>query len=54
MRTKSVRFLAPLAVVRRASVCVLTFSLNVFSEITYLILMKFHRNVSAMVFLQNL
>ena len=34
----------------RASICVLTFSLNIFfSETTYRILMKFHRNVPAMV-----
>ena len=31
------------------SVCVLTFSLNIFSETTYRILMKFHRTVHAMV-----
>ena len=35
----------------RPSVCALTFSLNIFfSETTYRILMKFHRNVPAMVF----
>ena len=42
----------PLSVVRmcvRASVRVLTFSLNIFSETTYRILMKFHRNVPTMV-----
>ena len=33
----------------RPSVCALTFSLNIFSETTYRILMKFHRNVPAMV-----
>ena len=33
----------------RPSVRSLTFSLNIFSEITYRILMKFHRNVPAMV-----
>ena len=54
------RFLAPLAVGQRAyvvrcpsvrpSVRALTFSLNIFfSETTYQILMKFHRNVPAMV-----
>ena len=38
------------SVVRRASVRALTFSLNIFfSETTYQILMKFHRNVPAMV-----
>ena len=44
-------FLAPLAVGQRAYVMVraLTFSLNIFSETTYRILMKFHRNVPAMV-----
>ena len=55
-------FLATLAVGQRAyvmaccpssvhaSVCALTFSLNIFfSETTYRILMKFHRNVPAMV-----
>ena len=54
-------FLAPLAVGQQAyvmvrlsvvcpSICVLTFSLNIFfSETTYRILMKFHRNVPAMV-----
>ena len=58
-------FLAPLAVGQRAYVMVrcplcmrlcvhasvraLTFSLNIFSETTYWILMKFHRNVPAMV-----
>ena len=50
-------FLAPLAVGQRAYVMVcclscvraLTFSLNIFfSETTYRILMKFHRNVPAM------
>ena len=57
------QFLAPLAVGQRAyvmvrcpscvrpSVRVLTFSLNIFfSETTYQILMKFHRNVPAMAF----
>ena len=56
-----IMFLAPLAVGQRAyvmarcasvrpSVCALTFSLNIFfSETTYQILMKFHRNVPAMV-----
>ena len=53
------QFLAPLAVGQRAYVMVrlsvrpyvraLTFSLKIFSEITYPILMKFHRNVPAMV-----
>ena len=52
------QFLAPLAVGQRAYVmaccpsCVraLTFSLNIFfSETTYRILIKFHRNVPAMV-----
>ena len=33
----------------RPSVCALTFSLNIFSETTYRILMKFHRNVPAIV-----
>ena len=33
----------------RPSVCVLTFSLNIFSETTHRILMKFHRNVPTMV-----
>ena len=33
----------------RASVRALTFSLNIFSETTYRILMKFHRNVPAIV-----
>ena len=54
-------FLAPLAIGQRAyvvvccpscvrsSVCALTFSLNIFSETTYRILMKFYRNVPAMV-----
>ena len=55
-------FLAPLAVGQRAyvmfrcpscvraSVCALTFSLNIlFAETTYRILMKFHRNVPTMV-----
>ena len=53
--------LAPLAVGQRAyvmvrcpscvrpSVCALTFSLNIFFETTYRILMKFHRNVPTMV-----
>ena len=31
------------------SICVLTFSFNIFSETTYWILMKFHRNVPALV-----
>ena len=56
-----ITFLAPLAVGQRAyascvrpsvspSVRALTFSLNIFfSETTYPILMKFHRNVPAMV-----
>ena len=56
-----IAFLAPLAVDQRAyvmvccpsvrpSVCALTFSLNIFfSETTYQILMKFYRNVPAMV-----
>ena len=56
------QFLAPLAVGQRAyvmvrcpscvrpSVCALTFSLNIFfSETTYRILMKFHRNDPTMV-----
>ena len=59
-------FLAPLAEGQRAYVmarcpasvlvsvrpCIraLTFSLNIFSETTYRILMKFHGNVPAMVF----
>ena len=63
-------YLAPLAVGQEAyvmtrclscvrpCVCALTFSLNIFSETTYWILMKFHRNVPAMVlfriFLNNL
>ena len=54
-------FLAPLPVGQRAyvmaccplsmsaSVRALTFFLNIFSEIIYRILMKFHRNVSAIV-----
>ena len=55
-------FLTPLALGQRAyvmvccpscvrpSVCALTFSLNIFfSKTTYRILMKFHRNVPAMV-----
>ena len=54
---KNFLFLAPLAVgqrayvmVRRPSVRALTFSLNIFfSETTYRILMKFHRNVPTMV-----
>ena len=40
------------SVVRRASVRALTFSLNI-SETTYRILMKFHRNVPAMVFFRT-
>ena len=50
------QFLAPLAIgqqayvmVRCASVRPSTFSLNIFSETTYRILMKFHRNVPTMV-----
>ena len=42
----------PLSVVRPsvdASVHALTFSLNIFSETTYRILMKFHKNFPAMV-----
>ena len=46
-------FLAPLALchgpVSHASVCALTFILNIFSETTYPKLMKCHRNVVAMV-----
>ena len=52
----SAEFLAPLAIGQRAnvmarcpSVRVLTFSLNIFSETTYRILMKFDRNVPGMV-----
>ena len=56
-------FLAPLALGQRAYVMVrcpsfcasvraLTFSLNIFSETTYRILMKFHWNVPAMVLLR--
>ena len=49
------QFFAPVAIgqqafvmVHCASVCVLTFSLNIFfSETTYRILIKFHRNVPA-------
>ena len=36
----------------RPCVRVLTFSLNIFSETTYQILMKFHRNVPTMVLLK--
>ena len=36
----------------RVSVSAVTFSLNIFSETTYRILMKFHRNVPAMVLLR--
>ena len=40
----------PLVKNGRPAVCALTFSLNIFfSESTYRILMKFHRNVPAMV-----
>ena len=62
--------LAPLAVVQRAyvmvhclscvcpsaraSVCALTFSLNIVSETNNLILMKFNKNVAAMVFFRIL
>ena len=54
-------FLAPLAIGQRASLChgllsvvhpsvlALTFSLNILSETTYRILIKFYRNVPAMV-----
>ena len=60
IQMRFISFLAPLAIGQRAYVmaryapiCVLTFILNVFfSETTYPILIKFHRNVPAIVLLR--